>query len=68
MMVAVDVVAIGLGLVAWMGRRAAQFRALYIHHINKVGVVSSPKPWLHEVQASYPLAMDEKYGSSVRQP
>jgi hypothetical protein len=68
MMLVVAVVAIHFGLTAWMERRATQFRALYADHINKVGVVSSPKPWPHEVQGIYHLAMGEKYRVAALRP
>jgi hypothetical protein len=67
-MVVVAVVAIGLGLSAWMQRRGAHFRALYVYHINQVGLVSSPKPWPHEVRAIYHLAMGEKYRTAALRP
>lgn len=68
MMAAVFVVAIGFSLVAWIGRRAARFRALYVGHINKVGVVSSPNPSPHEVQGIYHLKMGEKYRLAALRP
>jgi hypothetical protein len=68
MMVAVAVVAIGLGVVDWIGRRAARFRALWAYHINRVGLVSSPNPWPHEVQGIYHLKMGEKYRVAALRP
>jgi hypothetical protein len=68
MMVAVAVVAIWFGLNSWMGRRAARFRALWRDHILKVGEISSPKPWPHEVQGYYHLKMAEKYRVAALRP
>jgi len=68
MMVAVAVVAIVFAWSAWMGRRAARFRSLWAEHINKVGMISSPKPWPHEVQGIYHLKMGEKYRVAALRP
>jgi hypothetical protein len=68
MMVVVAVVAIYLGFSAWMQRRADRFRRLFIDHINKVGVISSPNPWPHEVQGVYHLAMGKKYRLAALRP
>ena len=61
MMVAVAVVAIWFGWSRWMEKRAAQFRSLYVYHINRVGPISSPKPRPDEAQGFCHLAMGEKY-------
>jgi hypothetical protein len=68
MMVAVAVVAIVFGWFSWMGGRAARFRSLWAEHINKVGVVSSPKPRPDEVQGTYHLKMGEKYRIAALRP
>jgi hypothetical protein len=68
MMVAIAVVAIYLGWSRWMERRSERFRALWVEHVNKIGVISSPRPSPHEVQGYYHLKMCEKYRAAMNRP
>ena len=65
LMAMVAVVALGLGIVAWMGRRSAWLRAESVRHIKEAAGAASGGP---SARINFHLEMFEKYRRAASHP